>query len=322
MNTEHPRFDSVEEFIALFSLENSTLYSEAIPLRDRRVAFSTQRLYPNNCPFIPAKLKNGEPDTVVLIHVVYPHRHESNEKYDSHKVPITIRLGPFSKWRADHFDYDFFQDLCPTEESVRASKASPQPREMLFMHDFFYDHHANSFYGRMADVKLSGEDLLNRVFEAHINSIGTADNSEAPSDSNKTKTPIIIRFCNAYISGSKWLLRHWFDRTIDDQSRTASFLQGYSRSDLKRLSTDSLIVFGYKCSPKIVFFLCALTAIASAVAYWAPMELIYVKRVFSNTYLSTTHSILMLALLDVALPEIIFWSLNQAINFRFKCLVQ
>jgi len=132
-----PSFNSTEEFLKLFSIGNGSSYSSPTILTDRKVGFSIRRNYPKDIRYIPPKTKDGKDDTVALIHIVYTHPTESKGEFDSHRVPIMVEIGTHSLYRANHFDYDFNDPDCPTEESLHVSKSTPQPIALNFIGDFF-----------------------------------------------------------------------------------------------------------------------------------------------------------------------------------------
>jgi hypothetical protein len=109
-------------------------YFDLTKFREPHVGFSVQRRYPPNVRFAPAVLRTGEPDTVVLLHVVL-----EIDRIDSasSRIPILVRASKFSQYLSNHFDYDFSNNDSPTEESLKASRNSPQPIDIVLTEEFW-----------------------------------------------------------------------------------------------------------------------------------------------------------------------------------------
>ena len=147
-----------------FHLEAHLEYVDYIPMADC-IGFSVQRRYPASCRYKPPVKRNGEPDTLALIVVVYqPDRRDPNKPY---LVPIVARVSVYNRYVAKHLDYDFTDDECPTEESVVASNKTPRPIELSSINDYFFDHNNDRFLG--ADTKvIDGIDIIDGLFKLHL----------------------------------------------------------------------------------------------------------------------------------------------------------
>ena len=71
-------FKNAQELIDAFGITNNPNYSGITELTDRKAGFSIQRNYPNDILYIPLVSKDGEVDSVALIHVVYSHPSEDS----------------------------------------------------------------------------------------------------------------------------------------------------------------------------------------------------------------------------------------------------
>lgn len=125
--TTHVRkhFENTDEFLAVFKLNEDSRYERATNLLNEKIGFSVQRTYPPEFRYKPPKLKNGEPDTVALIYVSYDYPRTNVENEGSQLVPVAFRIVKHSRYIAQHFDYNFEDEDCPTEESVLGSKVTP-----------------------------------------------------------------------------------------------------------------------------------------------------------------------------------------------------
>lgn len=68
-------FQKTSELLAKFDLESEE-YFDPLALGDRKVAFSVKRPYPENIRYKPAQSRNGKPDNVAAIWLVYTSRRE------------------------------------------------------------------------------------------------------------------------------------------------------------------------------------------------------------------------------------------------------
>jgi hypothetical protein len=113
---------TAEKLKKIFNLDDHKEYFGFIPLVDRQAGFTIKRKYPSNIKYTPPVTKTNEFDVVSIIRVVYVNPLENKEKIDSHKVPIFLLISSFSKYLSKHMDYNFDDDECPTEESIRNSE--------------------------------------------------------------------------------------------------------------------------------------------------------------------------------------------------------
>lgn len=315
-----PPFNSTEEFLKLFNIGNGSSYFSPTILTDRKVGFSTRRNYPKDIRYIPPKTKEGKDDTVALIHVVYTHPSESEGKFDSHKVPILVMIGTHSLYRVNHFDYDFRDSECPTEESLHVSKSTPQPIALDFIGDFFYDHEKEMFFDRTNNY-ITGNQLLDRVFDEHCDTVHFYKGIKYRFQL-KGRT-LSISILGLLINLIPFFLKRGFGRTLDtSKTGIPFFLEGYKRTDLKKLSTENLDIFGYKASKNVIILFCILVSLAYIGWSFFGLKSRYFSGIFSHSFLAITHTILLLAFFDVLFPEILFRIMNFLIKWRARLLVK
>ena len=308
-----PHFDNAVELIDAFDIRRNQSYSEITPLNDRKVGFSIQRSYPADILYVPLTNKAGEDDSFALIHVVYLHPAEAKSGFDSHKVPLIVRISNHSRYISRNIDYDFTDPKSPTRESIEKSKATPTPLALDYYDEYFYDHHLDTFLDKDHEP-LTGAALLDKVFNAHC------------STSHKSKGKGIRRklwfrdwtvgLLASLIALLKWLLITFFGWTFDDSENYFAYLEGYEKKSFKKLSTETLDVFGYKASRRVIILFCALTVALYAATYFGGYESLYIESIFDNSFLALIHSLLVLFVLDVIFPEILFRTVNFVIAIR------
>lgn len=306
-------FNSAEELITAFDVKNNPPYEKITPLNDRKAGFSIQRKYPEDIRYRPPKLKNGEDDTVALIHVVYEHPDEVKHKIKGSRIPLVIRVASYSRYRATHFDYNFDDENCPTKESVERSKLTPKPIDLNYENDFFYDHKDNKFYDDKGK-ELRGIEVLDQVFIDHCDTVHLLKGLKLRFKLRSQSLGISI--CDFAVNLFIKTLTSVFGRTLDESDVISVYFSGYKRENLKKLSTESLTVFGYSTARKVILLFCFLTASAYTCIFLTDTKSKYLRTVFSNSFLSVTFSILIIWLLDEVVPVFLFRIINVIIKVR------
>ena len=309
-------FENTTDFQELFEINESNYY-DPISLGDRKVAFSIKRNYPDDIRYKPAKTKSGDPDNVAAIWVIYTHPDESKRKINRNKVPIRIRVANMSLFRINHFDYDFGEEKSPTEESLAESLSTPGPIDLEYSDEYFFDHEESHFIDRK-NRPVSGIEILNQIFSDHC------DTTHWVKGLN-LRSKLLLRskgvgLVSLGITFFEYLLKILFGRTLDEDDSTSSFYRGYKLSNLKKLNEDSLNVFGYKAAKHVIVIFCIIIIGGSVVRYLCGSSGGYLGYVGSSNFLSVTHGLFFLWVLDVLVPIVLFWAVNFLIWFRKQLL--
>lgn len=312
--------NSATELITAFNLKNNAPYEKIVQLGDRKVGFSIQRKYPKDIRYFPPKLKGGEDDAVAIIHVVYEHPEEAIKNTEQgSRIPLIIRVGKYSRYTATHFDYNFDDDNCPTKESIERSKLTPSPIDLDYDNDFFYDHKDNKFYDDKG-TSISGMEVLDRVYNDHCDTVHLLKGLKLRF---KLKSRSIgISILDVLVNILVKTLSSVFGRTLGESDSMSVYFSGYKRENLKKLSTESLSVFGYSTAKKVILLFCFLTVTAFTCYFLADTKSKYLKTVFSNSFLSVTFSLLIIWVLDEFLPVLLFRFINLIIKIRSSCAFQ
>lgn len=308
-----PVFNSTHQFQEIFNLQHHKEYFDPILLTDRKVGFSVKRKYPENIRFKPALKKNGEPDDVALMWVKYTHPEETEQEIDPLRVPIVIRISKFSKYRAKNFDYNYEDEESPTKESVNRSESTPKPISLNFDNEFFYNHDEAKFFDEKGK-ELQAEDVLNRVFESHCNTIhhwkGLKIQAKLFSQAKGLGAISIL------ISIITFLLKFLFGRTLDEKDMITEYYHGYESSQFKKLDQDSINIFSYKASKSVIIFFCFFVILLTIVAYFSDYSNGYIPFVTKNNTLTLIHTFFSLWLLDMLIPKLLFKIINLCIKIR------
>jgi hypothetical protein len=310
-------FETTEEFSSLFELKSHPQYREPIVLDDRKVGFSIKRDYPDNIRYKPAINRNNTPDNIATIWVIYTHPQEANGDMDLKKIPIIVRVCNMSLYRVKHFDYDFSDPDCPTEDSVERSRTTPKPIDLEYNNEFFFNHESNVFINELGNI-IRGIDILDRAYSDHCDTIHWIKGF-------KLRLKLFARekaggLLSLIISFLKFILKTFFGRTLEEKDSVSSSLKGYKKESLKKLNEDSLNVFGYKAAKPVIIVFCGIVIIISLLRYLFNISVGYLSYVASNNILSISHGIFLLWILDAIVPNVIFFLINVIIKFRTKII--
>jgi hypothetical protein len=311
--------NSAKELIAVFNVRNNLAYERVIPLSDCKVGFSIQRKYPADIRYRPPKLMDGTDEAVALIHVIYEHPDEEKQEEQGSRVPLIIRITNYSRYRANHFDYNFYDPNCPTKESLEKSKLTPTPVELNYEKYFYYDHTDNQFYDESGRV-FTGLEVLERVYDDHCDTVHLLKGLKLRRKPKSQSFGIYI--LGIFVGLLKWGLSSMFGRTLDDSDTISTYFSGYARENLKKLSTDSITVFGYSTAKRVIILFCLLAVTIFTWYFYSPGKNKYLKAIFSNGFLSLIFSIVIIWILDVIVPILLFRFVNILIKMRTKLLLR
>ncbi|MCK9418355.1 MAG: hypothetical protein M0R70_03135 [Nitrospirae bacterium] len=314
-------FNSAEILINAFNIINNPLYDRIIPLKDCKAGFSIQKKYPEDIRYKPPKLRNGDDDTVTLTHVIYEHPEEDKKQQaQGSRVPLVVRIVRFSRYTATHFDYNFSDENCPTKESVEKSKLTPAPIELNYENAFYYDHGDSRFHEVTTGQALTGVEILERVYKDHCDTVHLIKGLKLRLKLRSQSFGIFI--LNIFVSILTKTLTSLFGRTLDDSDSISIYFSGYKRENLKKLSTESIAVFGYNTARRVIILFCLLVSTSFTWYFLAGVHSKYLKAVFSNSFLSLVFSILIIWTLDVIVPLLLFHMINVGIKLRSTLMLK
>lgn len=313
MSTDY--INSVDELKELMGIAKLTQYEKFTPFNRDKYGFSIQRAYPPNIAYKPPVTREGHPDTFALIRLLYKHPNSSNPKSDHDRVPIVIDVGAHSRYLYGRFDYDFENDDCPTEESVRRSKATPKPIHLDFTGEFFFDHKSRAFINAKGNA-VTGKDILDHVFQKHCDTI------------HKTKAAVLrlkllsknssFKLCGLTIEVFKWMLKTTTGRTFEPDEIGRGLFGKYKIEDMKLVKTDSIEVFGYKASKNVIVTFSLTVLLVYTSCYLTGNSSPYWEKISTNPLLGICASLCLLWFIDHVLSRLMFHLINSLIAMKFK----
>jgi hypothetical protein len=309
-------FSNSQELLAQFGDFASHELFDPIPLRDTRVGFSVKKNYPNDIRYKPAVGQNsGQPDNVATIWIVYAHPEDSPRRATSDAVPLRIRIATMSKYRSKHWDYDpeDKEGDSPSRDSIEASAATPAPIELEYPGDFVFDHAQSSFFDRKGN-RISGAEILDRVFQDHCNTVHRLRGLRL-----RTKLFTQAKLTGLLAVSSSllvWTLKSFFGRSIEDNDMMAGAFRTYKLEALKKYDADSLDILGYKASKQVVILFCFLAILVSYHRFRSGASDDYISSIGGSEFLSIVHGVFLIWILDVVVPLAIFFLINGLIWLR------
>ena len=298
---------SAEELRTAFALPEGA-YQGYNPFTDGKPGFSIQRAYPADIPFVPPVKKDGTPDTVAMIRVLYNPGKLPQEKLDPARVPLWIDVGPHSEYRYRHFGYDFEQEDCPTAESLERSRSTPQPVHLEFLDDFFFSHKDSLFIER--DSKFTGAEIFEHVFRQHC---------ETTSEKRRRKWRRIARIgvlAHGCIGFLEWVLRWLFGKQFNYKDWPQDL---YRKEDIGLLEqAKSLEIFGYRTTKNVIVTYSVIVLIGYTVFYLSGLvEWPLLKSLGKSPVLHVLLNIVLLVLFEHLGPHVIRVLVNVCRRVRW-----
>lgn len=304
--------DQLRDALGIQSAEQKNIYKGYTPLTDHNVGFSVTREYPSDIRFKSPITKNGTPDKVAIIHVIYSAGRDSS---NINKIPIRLIIGTFSRYLAKHIDYDFVDPNCPTKDSVQLSKTSPEPLSLEDFTEYSYDHSKNGVCDSKGRI-VSGKEMLDGIFQKHCNTVHRIKGLIIQSKLGSRN--IFIKLLTISIELLKWILKTFFGRTFESEEMLAGILKQYKREDMRLLQMESLEIFNFKASKNVAVTFSALVLIIFLPLHYFHFHIKLFTTITTNHLLTLTTCILSLWFLDVLMPLFIFRFINLLIKWKLK----
>jgi len=308
-------FTSSDDLKRAFELDTRKEYVEFTPFT-RDVGFSVQRPYPMKSRYSPPVTKDGTPDSYAMIKVMYEPKRISNTS--PKLVPISARVCEFPRYIAKHWDYDFNDKHCPTEESIRDSKNTPKPIELSAFDQYYYDHERDVFLD-VDGKEMRGIDIIDALYDSHI---ATVDKLSG----------MVLRWkiawrdkkgslCEVLCAVFKRLLKVACGRTLAPDETQRGIDDDYRPEDVKLLITERIDVFGYKASKNVVVIYSSFLLLGYTILHFSGKKWGWLSGIKENGLLAFAFSILCIVFLDDILPMILLWLINATNRRSWKLLL-
>jgi len=295
------------EFLALFQ-PLPQRYFDLTELVDNYVGFSVQRAYPPDCAFKPPVDSTKIPDNVVLIHLVY-----EPPKNATALATVRARASRFSKYLSKHFDYNFEDPNSPTEESVRTSKNSPHPLDIVLEDEIFFDDTSKSFSTKK-NPAITPIEILDFVYDQHLASLRTFNTLRLQFHRRK----YFAKFLSIVQATSTFLLTKALGRELVADKDYKFLFTGYAPENVRKLTTDSIKLFEYLVPKSVAILFCALVCSSFYLYDQFHFNSGYLHTIFSTPFLTLAHGILALATLNDFIPSLLRRTLNWSLSSRHR----
>lgn len=302
---------NTKQFIDLFDITDESGYYNPIVLQDEEIGFSIKKKYPDGLRFKPAIKPNGEPDELMVIWIVYdlPKQKQQTKR----EIPVFIKIKKYSLYRTKYFDYDFNDPQSPTKESLHRSKKTPQPLEIEYLNDFFYEESSNCFVDKKGK-HFTGIEMLNYVVKQHLNTVHIIKGLKLRSKIFAQSK--VVGIFTLIIKTLVLLLKYPFSRLLEDSDSELSLYHGFKHEDMKRITTDTIEIFKYHASKHVLSTFCIIIIGISSIDYFCKLDSTYLKYITSNNLLIVTYSITLLLILDILIPQALFHIINTLVRIR------
>jgi len=289
-------FQTAQEIRDAFGVMDDKSYEDFIVFTDGKPGFSIKRPYPPDIQFKPPIIKKGSPDTVAMIRVLYNPEGIAEPRLNLDRVPLWIDISKHSKYDYSHFGYNFEDDNCPTQESLAASRLTPQPVDLRFLNHFFFDHSQNQFVNS-AGQRMSGKDVLQAVFDQHCATTRRTRQSVWRSIAQ------IDMLCNVIIHCLEWVLRFCFRKRLD---HTRNPLSPFGKDDIVLLEADSLEIFGYKTTKNVILTYAFLVLVVYSGSFLMGLSKnAFLSSIWKHPLLTLCATLVTLPLLENGGPQVI-----------------
>jgi hypothetical protein len=306
--------ESAEQLKIIFEIDRlASKYSDYIKLRDD-IGFSVQRDYPRNIMYDLPKTSSGKPDVRVIIYVVCEKPPDS-DKDKPKKAKLFMRVIPFSRYLSSHWDYNYNDLECPTEDSVQRSKTTPKPIAIESLDEYVYDYDTNTLRDSKNQER-TGEQILDSLFDKHCNTthifkgltlrwrMGSRDK--------------VVGLCDLLVQIDQWILKTFFGRTFEPKDPFSGSFKIYQKEDMKLLKTEAIDIYGYKASKNVIITFASFVLIGFSVAYKYSIGNDFFNKMTANNLTMICFTLVSLFLLDHVLPFIFLKIINSLIRLKIK----
>lgn len=307
---------NTKQFIELFNFTEESGFYDPIHLQDEEVGFSIKKRYPKNIRFKPACKRNGEPDEVIVIWLVFNLPKTTRRESTNNNYPIFLKINKYSIYKTKYFDYDFDNENSPTKKSLDISKTTVQPLELEYVNEFSFDASNNCFFDNKG-ISYSGIQMLDYVVKEHLNTVHLVKGFKIRSKRfTQMKIGEIFRLL---IKTLVYILRN-FGRSLQDSDSELLVYHGFKSEDMKRITTDTIEIFKYQASKQVIFIFCFIVIIISSIDYFFNLNSSYLKYITSNNLVISIYAISLLIILDRFVPLLLFHSINALVRIRNKII--
>jgi hypothetical protein len=314
---------SKDEFLAMFNgikkekdIKEERIFFDPIYLRDYEIGFSVKVNYPKQIKYFPLRTKNGGIDEVCLIHLIF----KKDGKFSYFGNPLIVKCHKISKYlsKEGHLDFNFDDEDCPTRESIDASRKTAKfaPKDFVSYDLAFIDSNSN----QLVDLKgreIKGMELLEKIFDYHIKISKTI--AGIPFRSKIRFRNILVGLLEMNGKLVRFCLRMIFGRTLKSENPTmANLVEGYKKQDMVLSKVDSLSIFGYEASKRVILTFCFLMIIFYSLFFTVNFKPLFIVQILKNSLLSLVFTIFVLEILNTLIPNILLSLLNFIIKLKFQ----
>ncbi len=305
---------NASQLMQLFKIDEiKNRYFDPVVLREDSPGFSIKRNYPTNIRYKPALTKEGKPNDVALLYVVYESNLKEKNKEDK-KVPIFIRIIVYSKYkRHSPLGYDYNDKDCPTKESLRLSKKTSKPVELETSDQYVYDLETSTIKDSKNN-EISGEKILDTIFQQHCDTVHFFKGFKLRWKLSSKYA--IIKILDALILVLSKVLIVCFGRNLTANDVFVGSLTKYDKNDMQRAKPEDIDFQGYKSSKNVIITFCFLVVTAFLICHFVNMKIELFEKIAANSFLTICSAVCAIFFLDGIVPRIILFVINCLIGLK------
>ncbi|WP_165782639.1 hypothetical protein [Leptospira neocaledonica] len=293
MNSKYELTQS--DFLDLFSeIKEVKEYVDFLKFRNESPGFSVKRKYASNLLFKPPINSEGSPDEVCLIRVFAFQRIEG----EANKYKVVVEATKFSLYISNHPLYNYSDSLCPTVESLRRSRNTPDPigRSIHIIADL---DNKTLFY---ESKKISSKEIVDKIYKSHIRNVEKI-----------TEYKQKIKNCLYHVLSSPFIMANWVLKQI------AKFVFGREVVIIPKSDPESsesiyigqneklqkIKIFEYETSFLSIYSFSILIASGYTYIYLNCIKIEFLEDVLNNGAITLVFGLILIITYDVLILNIL-----------------
>ncbi|HEY4832051.1 MAG TPA: hypothetical protein VIH61_05765 [Waddliaceae bacterium] len=283
------------------------------------VGFTILRNYPKDIPFVPAKNKDGDVDSVCMIKIGFLVRPGAPE---NEEVKLFVTTSKVSRYLLNnHWNYDFNDDKSPTKDSLEESKKSKQPIDLEDLVDYIYNKNTRKIFNVEKEKKeVSLNYIVDKVFKLHLKTVSPAGLWFRTKIFSKN---IISNLVEPIKISLLWFLDFFLGKTIQSDGKTnfgIGLIKPYKHNSLYSLADEQVDLFktGIVINKKSAIVVASLVFLMTLISIYCYSPLWWSELKTQIQIVQFSFLLVLVFTVDYIIPHTILVIINLLIKFRSK----
>ncbi len=301
-----------ETFVKIFNFPKE---EEVIPwINSHTVGFSVIKEYPEKRLFTPAQTKEGKLDSVALIKVGY-------DKSNTKEISLRVNIHKVSRYLLNnHWDFNFEDKESPTEESLKESKASRQPIDLIELSRYIFHLDTQKIFDLEKNSYIDPKKIIDDIYKTHLETL--RDIPFRIKMAIKNNSFGFIEPTNKFLM---WVNFFFFGKQLkEDPKIFRGVFQTYPHENLISLSTEKIKILGsdFPITNQTARTFVFLIAILFLIDYYFKFDIFgfiaLAKTSAKNTLFLTSSTATLLIVFDRSVPHVTLSFINLLIKSRLR----